>query len=198
MTAGYDMATGLGAPLGSTLAASLCSLVAPQPPAPIQPIVSPTPTSSSSTGSTAGAGASSGGTTATINPAQIAALLGGQLTPSGKTAKIAALLKSGAFAFAYKALEAGSATIDWYQLPPGAKLAKNNNSSKKKKPVLVAAGQLTFTAAGAATLKIKLNATGKRLLSHATQLKLSAESTFTPTGGGQAPVTVTRTFLLKR
>ena len=139
---GYDMATGLGSPIGATLAASLCSLVAPQPPAPpVQPgppIVSPTP---SSTGSAASAGTSSSDTTATISSAQIAALLGGQLTPSGKTAKIAALLKAGAFAFAYKALEAGSATIDWYQLPSGAKLAKNNNSSKKK-PVLVAAGEL--------------------------------------------------------
>jgi hypothetical protein len=65
--------------------------------------------------------------------AQMAALISG-LIPSGKTAKIAALLKSGVFSLEFKAIEAGKATIDWYEVPPGAKLAKS-----KAKPVLVAA-----------------------------------------------------------
>jgi hypothetical protein len=208
---GYDMTTGIGTPIGPNLAASLCALVPAQPVSPIQPgpPTQPTggpippaggpPAGGPSTSGSSGAGTSSSGTAATISSAQIAALLDGQLTPSGKAAKIAALLKAGGFALAYKTLEAGSAVIEWYQLPPGAKLAKNsNNNNNKKKPVLVAAGQLTLTAAGTATLKIRLNAAGKRLLSHATQVKLSAKSTFTPTGGGKAPVTVTRTFLLKR
>jgi NO-binding membrane sensor protein with MHYT domain len=112
------------------------------------------------------------------------ALIAGQLTPSGKGAKIAALRKSGGFAFAFKALEPGSAVIDWYQLPP------------KAKPVLVAAGHLTFASAGTATMTLKLTATGGRLLKHAKQLKLIARGTFTPSS--KVPITTTRTFILKR
>jgi hypothetical protein len=62
--------------------------------------------------------------------------------------------------------------------------------------VLVGAGQRTFSAAGTATVKIKLTATGKRLLKHAKQFKLTAKGTFTPPG--KAPVTTTRTFVLRR
>jgi hypothetical protein len=124
--------------------------------------------------------------------AEITALLGGKLTPSGKAAKIAALLKSGGFTVTFKALEAGSAAIDWYYLPPGAKLAKK----AKPKSVLVGAGQRTFSAAGTATIKIKLTAAGKSLLKHATKLKLTAKGTFTPTG--KTAITATRTFVLKR
>jgi hypothetical protein len=127
-----------------------------------------------------------------VTSAQIAALLAGQLIPSGRAAKIAALLKHGGWAVAFKTLEAGTAMIGWYQLPQGAKLAKRT----KAKPVLVAAGHLTFSVAGTATLNVKLTSAGKRLLKHAKQLKLTAKGTFTPTGN--TPVTTTRTFTLKR
>jgi hypothetical protein len=80
--------------------------------------------------------------------------------------------------------------IDWYEVPSGAKLAK------KARPVPVGAGQRTFSAAGTATIKIKLTAAGKSLLRHAKKLKLTAKGTFTPTG--DTPVTTTRTFVLKR
>jgi hypothetical protein len=142
-------------------------------------------------GSSGGPTGGGGGTTG-VSSAQIAVLLAGQLTPSGKAAKIAALLKSGGFTVVFKALEAGTAVINWYQVPPGAKLAKK----AKPKPVLVAAGKRTFSAAGTATIKIKLTAAGKRLLKHAKKLKLTAKGTFTPTG--KAPITATRTFVLKR
>ncbi len=132
----------------------------------------------------------SGGTS--ITAAQIAALLARGLVPSGKASKIAALLKRGGLAFKLSALEAGSATIDWYQLPPGAKLA----SRAKPKPVLVAAGRLGFAAAGTGTLKLKLTPAGKKLLKRARRLKLTARGTFTPTGG--TAVKATRGFLLKR
>jgi len=122
--------------------------------------------------------------------AQTAALISG-LVPSGKTAEIAALLKSGVFSVEFKALEAGKAVIDWYEVPPGAKLAKT-----KAKPVLVASGQLTFEAPGSAKLKIKLTPPGKALLKHAKQLKLTAMGVFTPTG--KAPLTRVKTFTLKR
>jgi hypothetical protein len=147
-------------------------------------------------GGTSGEGASPGegssGGSSGVKSARIAALLAGQLTPSGKTAKIAALLKSGAFTVAFKALEAGTVVIDWYQIPPGARLAKK----ARPKPVLVASGEMTFSAARTATVKIRLTAKGKQLLKHAKHIKLTAKGTFTPTG--KAPVTALRTFVLKR
>ena len=118
--------------------------------------------------------------------------MAGELNPSGKAAKIATLLKGGAFNCVFDAPEAGTFLIDWYQVPAGAKLAKKT----KPKPVLVAAGQGTFSAAGSATIKIKLTAAGKRLLKHTKQLKVTAKSTFTP--AGSAAITVTRVFVLKR
>jgi hypothetical protein len=124
--------------------------------------------------------------------AQIATLLGRELTPSGKAAKIAALLKSGVFSISFRALEAGTAVINWYQVPPGAKFTKK----AKPKPVLVASGQRSFSAAGTTKIKIKLTAAGKRLLKHAKQLKLTAKGTFTPTG--KTPITTTKVFVLKR
>jgi hypothetical protein len=141
-------------------------------------------------GNTSGSGSVLGSTTASISTAQIAALLGQQLTPSGKAAKIAALLKSGGFTLSFKALEAGTAMIDWYEVPLGAKLAK-----AKAKSVLVAAGQRTFSAAGTAKITIKLTAAGKRLLKHAKQLKLTGKGTFTPTG--KPHITTTKVFVLK-
>jgi YVTN family beta-propeller protein len=130
--------------------------------------------------------------TVNVSAAQIRALLAGQLTPSGKKAKIAALLRSGVFTVAFKALEPGAVVIAWYQVPAGAKLAKK----AKPKPVLVASGKLTFSAAGTAKVKIKLTAAGKSLLRHAKQIKLTAKGTFTPTG--KAPVSALRAFTLKR
>jgi phosphodiesterase/alkaline phosphatase D-like protein len=127
-----------------------------------------------------------------IPPTQIAALIARQLGPSGKAARIATLLKRSAFAVVFKALEAGTAVIGWYYLPPGAKLAKK----AKPKPVLVAFGKLTFSAAGTATVKLKLTAAGKGLLKHAKRLKLTAKGTFTPTG--ETPITAFKTFVLKR
>ncbi len=148
------------------------------------PIPSPNPTPS-------GGGGVLGSQTVHVSSAQIAALLAGELTPSGKAAKIATLLKSGGFTIVIKALEAGTAVIDWYEVPAGAKPAKK----AKPKPVLVGAGQRTFPAAGTATIKIKLTTAGKSLLKHGKTLKLTAKGTFTPTGKTQ--VSATKVFALK-
>ena len=127
-----------------------------------------------------------------ITAAQIAALLSAHLLPSGKAAKIAAILKHGGFAGKLSALQAGVATISWFKLPPGAKLAKK----AKPKPILVASGSVRFGAAGTSTVKLKLTRAGKRLLKHSKRLKLTARGAFTPTGG--ATVTAKRSFVLKR
>jgi hypothetical protein len=139
----------------------------------------------SSTGSTSG-----GDTTATISSAQIAALLGQQLVPSGKSAKIAALLKNDGLTMSFKALEAGTLSVQWYEVPSGAKLAKKT----KAKPVLVASGQMAFSAAGMGQVKVRLTAVGKRLLKHAKRVKLTAKGVFTARGG--AAVTVMKSVSL--
>lgn len=139
-----------------------------------------------------GAGGILGSQTVFVSSAQIAALLAGELTPSGKAARIAALLKRGGFAVLFRALEAGTAVIDWYELPAGATLAKK----ARPKPVLVGAGHQTISAPGTATIKIRLTPAGKRLLKHAKTLKLTAKGIFTP--AGKTPVRATKVFVLKR
>ena len=112
--------------------------------------------------------------------------------PTGKAAKIAALLKAGGFTFLFKALQAGTAKVGWYRVPPGAKLANNT----KAKPILIASGKLTFTAAGMAKMKLALTAAGKHILKNAKRVKVTAKGTFTPTG--MTPINATRSFVLKR
>lgn len=112
--------------------------------------------------------------------------------PGGTAAKIVALLKSGGIVIPLKAPGAGTAVIDWYQVPLGARLAKKTNA----RPILVASGKLTFPGAGTARIRIKLTVAGKRLLKHAKQLTLTAEGIFTPIGSPL--VSARRTFVLKR
>ena len=137
----------------------------------------------SSTGT--GSGSSPDNTTATISSVQLKASLASQLTPTGKAASIAVLLKSGGYIMPFKALEAGTVTIAWYQVPVGAKLSK----ATKAKPLLVASGKLAFPAAGTGMLKIKLTAQGKRLLRHARRVQLTAKGTVTANDGGTESVT---------
>jgi hypothetical protein len=128
---------------------------------------------------------------ATISSAQIAALLKQQLLPTGKALKIGALLKSGGLALPVSALEAGTLVVQWYELPAGAKLAK-----VKAKPVLVASGRLTFSGAGSGQIKLKLSASGKRLLKHAKRVKLTAEGVFV--ASGHAAVSTISAFTVRR
>jgi hypothetical protein len=126
--------------------------------------------------------------------ASLAALLASQLDPSGRGAKIAALLKAGLYQERFKAPEAGTTSIRWYYLPRGAKLGGRG----KHAPVLVASGTWRFSAAGVATIKIRLSAKGRLLLSRAKQIRLTATCTFTPPPPGSKPTAVSRAFELKR
>jgi hypothetical protein len=150
----------------------------------------PAETQSAPTPSPVPEGSALASKTAVVSAAQVAALLGGELVPSGKRANIAALLKNGGFVRALRALEGGVATIGWYQVPPGAKVAK------QAKPVLVATGRLTFTTAGTATIKIRLTKAGRALLKRVKRAALTARGTFTPAGA--SPVVVLRRFTLRR
>jgi Big-like domain-containing protein/concanavalin A-like lectin/glucanase superfamily protein/IPT/TIG domain-containing protein len=147
---------------------------------------------SSGGGSPGAEGGVPGSRIARAPAARIAALLAGQLTPSGSAARIAALVRRGGWAELFRAVEAGDVAIDWYELPPGATLARKT----KARPVLVAAGRLTFSGAGAATLNVKLTRMGKWLLQRAKHIELAAKGTFTPPG--MAPIVATRTFIIRR
>jgi hypothetical protein len=142
-----------------------------------------------------GQGSGGNGGSPPVTAPQIIVLLNSVIAPSGKAASIGAILKAGGFAYAFQALEAGVAEIDWYQVPPGAHVA-----NRKPKPVLVASGRLSFASAGTQTLKVKLTAAGKNLLKHAKRthakaLHLTSKATFTPTG--KPAVTATKTFTVK-
>lgn len=138
------------------------------------------------------AGATPAGGAAPPGAAEIAADIAGQLVPAAGSAKLAAVLKSGAFAQSFKAPVAGTTEIGWYYLPPGAKLA----AKARPKPVLVATGRQAFSAPGTATVKIKLTSAGRKLLKKAKRIKLTAKCTFTQTG--KPAVVSIKTFVLKR
>jgi hypothetical protein len=126
----------------------------------------------------------------TVHPAptssQIKSSLYKQIPPHGKAAKIKAILKAGGYTYAFKALIAGKAKIEWFYKPKG-----------KKKPLLVATGGKSFSAAGTSKLKVKLTKAGKSLLKKVKKsIKLSGKGSFKPSGG--STVATTRGFTLRR
>ncbi len=160
----------------------------PLPSAPAQPAPTPPPANSLETEPNSEPSEEESHAAAP-SASQITAQLGQALTAAARE-KITTLRKTGGFAVTFKALEAGKAVIDWYQVPRGAKLAK-----AKPEPVLDASGQRTFSAAGTAKISVKLTDAGKNLLKKSKTLKLTAKAVFTPTG--KAPVITTKVFVLK-
>jgi hypothetical protein len=120
----------------------------------------------------------------------VAGLFAARLIPGGRAARIGAILANGFFKQSFTAPEAGRAVIKWYYLPPGAKLAR------KPAPVLVAAGTVSFHAAGRATVKLRLTGAGRRLLRHSKRTRLTLTCGFQPAGG--AAVTTSGSFELHR
>jgi hypothetical protein len=164
-----------------------------------QPLSITPPLSGTSAGSSGASVTSStssqGGTphtvTAGVTAAEVRALLLTEIIPSGKGARSAAILKRGGFALTFRALESGTAIVDWYELPPGAKLARKT----RPKQVLVAAGRLTFQEAGTSSLNMSLTPAGKQLLRHQKAVRLTATGAFAHSGS--APVRATRSFVLR-
>ena len=123
--------------------------------------------------------------------AQIRALLKGAMVPTGKSAHIASLKKHLGFALSFHAPEAGVVTINWYELPRGASLTIKT----KPKALLVARGQLSFSAAATRLVAMHLTMAGAHLLKHAHHLALTASGSFTPRGG--ASIDTARAFVLQ-
>ncbi len=186
---------------GSTEATS-ASLRVPKPPqgppsGPPEGHPSPTSSSSAANGTpdsdpesppTADSGAEGTATNepTNANSAQVATLLAAQLAPSRNAAKIVQLVRRGGLTITFMAALPGTVTIDWYRMSTG--------KAHATKPLLVATGRFTFGAPGAAKIRIRLTASGKLLLRHSSQLKLTAEGAFTSIG--KPTIGASRTFLL--
>ena len=110
----------------------------------------------------------------------VKAQLGRVLPATGNAARIGALLRTGGYRTAFRAISGGRLTIDWYYLPTGARL---NLPNRKPRPILIATGTVRFSRAGPVTLTIKLTTVGRGKLRTAKTLKLTAKGTYIPTGG---------------
>jgi hypothetical protein len=119
--------------------------------------------------------------------------LASQVAPHGKKATIAHLLKTGALRQPFTAPSPGRLVIDWYYLPDGAHLARTSAGAK---PELIAAGKAMIAHPERLTMTIKLTPRGKILLQHEHRVALTAQGTFTSTGG--QTVTAAEGFTLKR
>jgi hypothetical protein len=120
---------------------------------------------------------------------EIAVLLAREIIPSNGL-RIRSLLRAGADTLHLAALERGTVSVRWYQLPAGAHLARRGA------PVLIAAGKLTFSDVGTGKLRLTLTRAGRNLLRHAQRITLTATGTFTPTGAKS--VSVVKRFTLRR
>ncbi|HEX3910166.1 MAG TPA: putative Ig domain-containing protein [Solirubrobacteraceae bacterium] len=111
----------------------------------------------------------------TLTEAQIRSSLMKQLGIKGARVRIATLRKRRSYTYGFTALTAGTLAIDWYYLPPGARLAR-------AAPVPFAAGKVDFANAGTKRITLKLSARGRKLLRRRKSIKLSARGSFTPRG----------------
>jgi hypothetical protein len=115
--------------------------------------------------------------------AQVKAALSKVLKPSGKAARLKAIVKAGGYSFSFTAPSAGMLVVGWY-------------ASVKGKKVLVASASVLFRQARKATVKLKLTGKGRQLLKSSKRVKITAKATFTPTGG--TTTSSTKTTALKR
>lgn len=141
-----------------------------------------------------------GGTTSPppVKPTSFVSALVKTLTPTGRAAKIAAILKTGGYTVKFSAPGRGALALSWYYVPKGAKVARAKKA--KPKPVLVTTGHRTVTAKAKVTLKVKLTAKGRAMLKKVKKghkLKLTAKGAFRPTGAKKATVR-TKRIALKR
>ena len=142
-------------------------------------------------GSGGGGSGGGGGTGGGSGSAALTALLRSVLAPTGRAAKISALLKKGSYSLRFTAPSAGRLSISWYYLPKGARLAR-----AAPKPTLAAAGSVSYSAARAATIRISLTAAGRRMLRHARHMRLTARGAFAAPSA--SAVVVLRAFTLNR
>ena len=121
-------------------------------------------------GTTGGNGGS--GSSGTMSASQVRALLLRVLAVHGKAGTIRGVLNHAGYSFSFAAPAPGHLVVAWYFAP------------KHGRKILVSAVTLVFHASGKATVKVILTSKGRRLLSGARHIKLTAKGTFTPAGHG--------------
>jgi hypothetical protein len=105
------------------------------------------------------------------------------LKPSGKAAKLKAILKAGGYSFSFTMPTAGKLVIAWF-------------ATVKGKHILVASAKVVSRAAGKARVRLKLTSKGRKLFTAHKTVKIAINATFTPQGG--TPTKRRRTTTLKR
>jgi alpha-tubulin suppressor-like RCC1 family protein len=126
----------------------------------------------------------------TLTEAELRSSLSMQLGAKGRQLRIAALRKKHSYVYAFTALTAGALTIDWYYLPPGARLSR-------AKPVLFASGSSSFPTAGTRKVTLRLTLAARKLLRHRRKsIALTVRGSFTPRA--KPAVTASRSFRLTR
>jgi hypothetical protein len=124
--------------------------------------------------------------------AQILASLAQQPGPLGDWPRFRLPVMGKSYAFPFRALEAGTATVDWYAPSPARRHAWDAHA----KPVLLASGRLTFSAAATGTMRIGFTKAGMILLKRTARMQLTAREAFTPTDS-TTPIAVVRTVVLE-
>jgi hypothetical protein len=116
--------------------------------------------------------------------AQVKAALAAVLVPSGKAAKIKAILQAGGYPYRFSAPSSGALVLDWYGKGAGGK------------KTLVAVTSRAVPSTGKASEKLKLTSQGRKLLKKARKVKITSNAVFTPTG--TTGTTATQGFTLRR
>ncbi|HEY2181334.1 MAG TPA: Ig-like domain-containing protein [Solirubrobacteraceae bacterium] len=127
-----------------------------------------------------------------VSASQVASLLARQLTLTGRKARIASLLKSGAIELPFRPPSPGTATVRWYRL---ASLRTGHGETVLSR-TLVALGTRVFATTKPAALRLRLTAAGRRLLRSASSVVIGATCVFTPRSG--AAIRSSAAFRLRR
>ena len=117
------------------------------------------------------------------HPPNIYAGLAGQLVPKGLTHTQSALKSP--LHLHFVALVGGLLSIGWYAYEP-----------ELRRTILIASGHSSFSRAGGGTIVLTITGSGRRLLTRASAVNVTATGVFTPRGS--SPVRASRTFQLTR
>jgi beta-galactosidase len=127
-----------------------------------------------------------------VPKSRVRSALAAVLSPTGIPARIGRLLRNSGYTINFDAPSPGRLVIGWYHVTA----AGHEAGRRRSRRVLVAAASATIRRAGHARIKLKLTPSGRSLLRHARQERLTVEASFTPTG--QAKTTSTKVIRLRR
>jgi hypothetical protein len=145
---------------------------------PMVQAAAPSPSPASSTGTPPGQGVTPPSALGGSTPSAPAAPIKLRVTYP-RAISIAVLLRHDGYRWTVKAPRPGRVVVAWYR---GGKL--------------LALGDDRFKKAGRVSVRIRLTATGRRLLRHVRSLRLTMRTTYTPTGG--TAVSASRSLALRR